>query len=125
MHLWDDLRFGLRMMAKNPGVAAVSVVTLALGIGVNATLLTLTNAVLFKAFPFDQGDQIVYLGTRNTNRTERFGAISYPDFRDWRERAKSFDGMAAMTGLRVNLSDRTGLPESYQGTRISSNGFPL
>ena len=121
----EDVRFGLRTMLKNPGVSLVSVLTLALGIGVNATVFTLSNAVLFKGFPFDQSDRILYLGERNVNRDQRFGAVSYPDFRDWRDRAKSFVGMAAVSGLRVNLSDGNGLPESYQGAQISANGFRL
>jgi predicted permease len=125
MRWLEEVRFGLRTMLKNPGVSLVSALTLALGIGVNATVFTLSNAVLFKGFPFDQSDRILYLGERNVNRDQRFGAVSYPDFRDWRDRAKSFVGMAAVSGLRVNLSDGNGLPESYQGAQISANGFRL
>src|SRR5215472_5698378 len=101
MRFLEDLRFGVRTMAKHPGVSLVSVVTLAVGIGVNATVFSLSNAVFFKGFPFDNSDRILYLGTRNTNRNQRFGPVSYPDFRDWRDRARSFTGMAAVTGLRV------------------------
>jgi predicted permease len=121
----EDVRFGMRTMAMNPGVSLVSLMTLAVGIGVNATVFSLSNAVFFKGFPFDNSDRILYMGTRNTNRNQRFGPVSYPDFRDWRDRARSFTGMAAVTGLRVNLSDRAALPESYQGAQMSANGFRL
>ncbi|MBV8905301.1 MAG: ABC transporter permease [Acidobacteriia bacterium] len=125
MRLFEDVRFGLRTMAKTPTVTLVSVLTLALGIGVNATVFALTNAVLFKGFPFDRSDRIVYMGERNTTRNQRFGAVSYPDFRDWQARAKSFKGLAAANGIRATLSDQAAPPESYQATQISANGFRL
>jgi hypothetical protein len=53
MHLLKDLRFGFRSLVRSPGLTLVALVALALGIGVNATVFTLTNAVLFKGFPFD------------------------------------------------------------------------
>src|SRR5215472_5807324 len=125
MRSFGDVRFGLRTMAKSPTVTTVSALTLAMGIGVNATVFTLSNAVLFRGFPFDQSDRILYLGERNTTRNQRIGGASYPDFCDWRARAKSFEGMGAANGMRATISDQTGLPESYQATQISANLFRL
>jgi putative ABC transport system permease protein len=125
MRFLDDVRFGLRTMAKSPAVTIVSVLTLGIGIGVNATVFTLSNAVLLKGFPFDRNDRVLYMGERDTTRAQRFGAVSYPDFRDWRARVKSFEGLAAATGMRATLSDQSAPPESYQATRISANGFRL
>ena len=65
-------------------MTVVSVLTLALGIGVNASVFTLPNPVLFKGFPFDKSDRILYMGERNTTRSQRYGPVSYPDLRDWR-----------------------------------------
>ena len=104
MRVFEDIRFGIRTLAKSPSVTIVSVLTLALGIGVNATVFTLSNAVLFKGFPFDNSDRILYLGEHNATRNQRYGPVSYPDLRDWRARVKSFAGLAAANGFRVNLS---------------------
>ena len=125
MRFFEDVRFGLRTMARSLTVTTVSMLTLAMGIGVNATVFTLSNAVLFRGFPFDQSDRILYLGERNTTRNQRIGGASYPDFREWQARAKSFEGMGAANGMRATISDQTGLPESYQATQISANLFRL
>ena len=125
MRGFEDIRFGMRTLAKSPSMTIVSVLTLALGIGVNATVFTLSNAVLFKGFPFDKSDRILYMGERNTTRSQRYGPVSYPDLRDWRARVTSFTGLAASNGFRVNLSDQNGVPESYQGAQITANLFRL
>jgi hypothetical protein len=61
--LIQDMRFGVRTLAKNPGFTAVAVTALALGIGANATVFSMVNAVLFKSLPFDQNDRILYLSS--------------------------------------------------------------
>src|SRR5580704_5554118 len=96
--LWMDLRFGLRMLAKTPAFTAVAIAILALGIGVNATVFTLTNGALFKGLPFDKSDRILYLMARDTTRNNQPTGVSYPDFRDWRAQAKSYEGLAAFDG---------------------------
>src|SRR5271170_774227 len=99
----NDVRFSFRMLAKNPGFTAVAVATLAVGIGVNAAVFTVTNAVLFRGFPHvDPNNRLLYISTR--------AGVSYPDFEDWRAQAKSFRGMAAVAngGLRFILSDGSG-----------------
>jgi putative ABC transport system permease protein len=126
MRILEDVRFGLRAMAKSPVVTIVSVLTLGLGIGVNATVFTLSNTVLFKGFPFDKSDRILYLGERNTTRQQqRFGPVSNPDFRDWRAHIQTFEGLAAAVGMRATISDQAAPPESYQVTRITTNAFRL
>jgi hypothetical protein len=107
--LWRDLRYALRILAKSPGYTAVVLLALTLGIGANAIVFTLTNAMFFKGFPFDRNDRVVYMGTRNLGQTGRytsqFGPVSYPDFRDWRAQAKSLTGIAAATFEEYSLSD--------------------
>jgi putative ABC transport system permease protein len=126
MTLLHDIRFALRTLVKSPGFTAVAVTALALGIGANATVFTLTNAILFKGFPFDHSDRILYLNTKDSSRAaNQFSGISFPDFRDWREQTKSFEGLAAWTGERISISDKNGLPETFQASRISANAFRL
>src|SRR5260370_27805585 len=98
------------MFRHSPGFTAVAVTTLALGIGVNAAVFRLTNAVLFKGFPsVVRNDRILYIDSR---KTERGCCLSYPDFEDWRAQATSFEGMAIADGLDLTLSDKTGLLET-------------
>jgi predicted permease len=123
--IWQDFKFGLRTLAKSPGFTAVAVLTLALGVGVNATVFTLANGVLFKGFPFENADRILYIMVKNPNKAEQFIGVSLPDFRDWRAQAKSFVGMSAWTGGPASLSDKSGFPETFRMTRMSANAFAL
>src|SRR5580658_4469482 len=102
MALFEDVRYGLRTMAKNPGFTAIAVAALALGIGVNATVFAIADGVLFKSMPF-VSDRIVYLSSHNPARGDDGSGVSYPDFRDWRAQAKSFDGLALYNFDQSNL----------------------
>lgn len=88
----NDLRYAIRSLRKSPGFTAVALVTLALGIGVNTTIFSVIEGVLLRPLPYDAPDRIVALW----ELTEQGGAIhvSAPNFRDWKEQARSFDGMA-------------------------------
>lgn len=113
-----DVRYALRQFRQNPGFTAVAVFTLALGIGINATVFTVANAMLFKGFPHvDPDNRLLYISSR--------GTTSYPDFEDWRAQAKSFGDMAVVHtgGLRYRLGDQAGSSELYDATRLSANAF--
>jgi predicted permease len=115
-----DVRYAGRTLRNNPGFTAVAVTTLALGIGVNTAVFTVTNAVLFKGFSnIDRNDRILYLSS-----TEGC-CVSYPDFEDWRAQAKSFNGMAIVHGVEVTLSDKGGFPEYRYATEVSADTFRL
>lgn len=114
-----DLGFGVRNLAKNPGFAAVAVATLAVGIGVNATVFTVANAVLFKGFPLvAKNDRMAYLSNDGC-------CISYPDFEDYRAQAKSFEGLAITHGVSSVFSDGNGIPERLFVTEVSADAFKL
>ncbi|MES1260243.1 MAG: ABC transporter permease, partial [Acidobacteriota bacterium] len=116
--LFRDIRYALRTLRKNPGFTAVAAATLALGIGVNATVFTVTKAALFAGFPLvDRNDRILYLSSG------RGCCVSYPDFEDWRAQAKSFAGMAAVHGALRIVSDKSGFAESYDVTEVSADTF--
>ena len=116
----QDARYALRGMRRSPGFTAVAIVTLALGIGVNATVFTVTDAVLFKGFPLvARNDRLLYIGGQ-------YGCCaSYSDFEDWRAQAKSFVGMAIVHGIQVAFSDKSGFPEFYDATEVSADTFKL
>jgi predicted permease len=121
--LLEDIRYGARTLAKNPGFTVVAVMAMALSIGVNATVFSLSNGVLFKSMPFDRNDRVLYLSTRNVSRSQGRAGVSYPDFRDWKAQATSFEELAAYSGMGVNYSDKTGLPELYNASQMTANSF--
>ncbi|HUA82834.1 MAG TPA: ABC transporter permease [Bryobacteraceae bacterium] len=114
-----DVRSGFRTLVKNPGFTVVAVTMLAVGIGVNATVFTVTDAVLFKGFPLvARNDRLVYISGGGC-------CISYPDFEDYRDQVKSFQGMAITHGIGVVLSDANGFPENLSVTEVSADTFRL
>src|SRR5579871_1844965 len=120
MDLPGDIRLSFRTLVKNPGFTVVAVMTLALGIGVNAAFFTVTNAVLFKGFPLvERNDRLVYV--------EEGGGccISYPDFEDYRAQAKSFVGMAIVHGVSFALNDTSGFAENLDGNENSAEVFKV
>ena len=107
-NLLHDLRYGLRMLARNPGIAAVMVVTLGLGIGVNTAIFSLLDAVLNLRFPIKDQDQIVNLWTSNNSLGGR-NSLSIPDFLDYRQQNRVFEDLAAYSGETFQLPTRLGL----------------
>jgi len=124
MSLLQDLKFAVRLMVKERWFTAVAVVALALGIGANATVFTFVNAVLIRGLPFDDPDRIMSIAERDMARGRDL-AVSYPNFRDWREAQRSFVDLAAFNGTTLNVSDEGRAPERYSGPYISANAFKL
>jgi predicted permease len=120
--LLQDLRYGFRMLAKNPLFTAVAVVTLALGIGVNTALFSIINGVLLSPLPFPEPDKLVTLHENKPNFEG--GSVSYPNFRDWQ---KDNDTFSAMAVARIYAFSLVGIGEAEQvpGEFISSDFFPV
>ena len=103
MNFLGDIRFGLRTLVKNPGFTAVAVAMLALGIGVNATVFTVTNAVLFKGFPLvEQNDRLVYITPKDST-----AASPIPIFWTIGRRRSPSTGWRLSTVSANRLSDET------------------
>jgi putative ABC transport system permease protein len=100
--MFQDLKFGLRWLRKNPGFAALAVLTLAVGIGVNTAMFSVVNAVLLRPLPFPEADRIVWMAETGPEIKDRW--ISYPNFRDWRTRNQSFEAMSTFRGWSVNIT---------------------
>ncbi len=115
-----DVGYAARSLRRNPGFTAVAVMTLALGIGVNATVFTVTKAALFAGFPLvENNDRVLYLSSGHGC------CVSYPDFEDWRAQARSFTGMAIVYGALRIVTDKSGFAESYYATEVSADTFQV
>ena len=119
---WQDLRYAVRMMGKNLSVTAIVVVVLALGIGANAAIFSVVNAVLLRPLPYADPDKLVRLSEDSPNVPQM--SISYPNFLDWREQNKVFSGIAAMQFRSLNLTG-TDEPERLAGRGVSAEFFDL
>ncbi|HEX8144511.1 MAG TPA: ABC transporter permease [Pyrinomonadaceae bacterium] len=122
--LWQDLRYGARTLLKRPGFTLVAVLTLALGIGANAAIFTVVNAVLLRPLPYQQPEQLVRIGGSNLQKGTTLGTFSPQDFYDWRARNTVFESMAAYDGWSPSLTG-TGEPERLAAGRVSASFFDV
>lgn len=121
--LTRDIRYALRGLRRAPGFTAVAVATLALGIGVNATIFSMVNAVLFRPLPVRAPSELVNVyGHTVTSSTH--DAISYPNYLDYRAQSKTLDGLLAHTNFFANLSI-DGSSELVVGEIVSDNYFQV
>ena len=122
---WQDVKYGVRMLARNPAFTLVMVTALALGIGVNTTVFTLVNAVLFRGLPFERADRVMYLTSNDPAKNRTDLTVSYPDLRDWRAQTKSFQGLGGFSDTPMVITDGTAAAERYDGYRMTANMFSL
>jgi putative ABC transport system permease protein len=116
--LWQDIRYGLRLIRKNPGFSAVVVLTLAIGIGANTAIFSVVNAVMLRSLPFKDPDRLVRLNESNPERGWPIFSVSHPNFLDWRERNQTFDALAATSGISPNVGT-AGQIEVVRGSAVT------
>src|ERR1700728_2127610 len=122
--LLNDIRYGIRMLMKNPGFAIIAVLTLALGIGANTAIFSVVNAELLRPLPFRDSGRLARVAATNSRIHSSNGSTSYPDFADWRAQNKVFEKMAAYTNTTFTLS---GLekPAHLEGASVSADLFEM
>jgi putative ABC transport system permease protein len=116
-----DARYAVRLLMRAPGFTAAAVATLALGIGANAAIFSVLNAVVLRPLPYADPARIVMIGERGSNGA---GNVGYTTFLDWRDRSHGFEGMALVRSWTATLV-ANGEPERVPAMRVSSNFFRL
>jgi putative ABC transport system permease protein len=120
----QDVRYGLRVLAKNRGFTAVAVVTLALGIGANSAIFSVVNAVLLRPLPFPDSERIVSFAGVNPSKGVTDSNMSVPDFADWRAQGQAFEQVAGFVagGALLVAGEEA---ERVRGTSVTGDFFPL
>ncbi|HEX8476059.1 MAG TPA: ABC transporter permease [Pyrinomonadaceae bacterium] len=119
--LWQDLRYGMRMLWKSPGFLAAAVLCLGLGIGATTVVFSIVNAMLLRPLPYHEPERLMAVNefqTRQGYDTE----VSYPNFIDWRKQSSVFEGIAVYDDRDLALTGE-GEPERIDGQTVSANLF--
>ncbi len=118
--LWQDLRYGLRMLLQHPSVTVIAVVTLALGIGANTAIFSVVNAVLLRPLPYPNADRLVAVAETSLESPDI--SVAYPDYLDWRAQQTVFEEMSARmpTGGIISGANE---PERVLGRHVTSSFF--
>jgi putative ABC transport system permease protein len=122
--LLQDLRYGARMLFKQPSFSLIAVVTLALGIGANTAIFSVVNAVLLRPLPYAEPAALVALWESNKQRPESRNSIAYPNFFDWRAQSQSFERMASYYTNNFALTD-VATPVNLRSAVVSTELFPV
>src|SRR5438445_282245 len=125
-HLIQDLRYGARMLRKNPGFTTVAVLTLALGIGANTSIFSFVNAILLRPLPYKDADRLVIIYENYPANGWFKNAVAAPLLEVWRKQSRVFEGLGARgySGISLSLTS-LGSPEILSGWRVSANVFGL
>ncbi len=118
-NLWRDLKYGFRMLWKNPAYTLIAVLTLALGIGANTAVFSVVNSLLLRPLPFPDSERIAYVWSSNERASEE-SSLSPHNFTDLRTRSQSFDGHSAFRYTSFALTGN-GMPESLSGVTASAD----
>jgi putative ABC transport system permease protein len=119
--LLSDIRYAFRMIAKQPGFAALAILAFALGIGANTAIFSVVNAVLLRPLPYPQSQELINI--REKTPTFPGGSVSYPNFLDWRAAQHTFTDLALFRRESYNVSTPKGgnAPERIAGGRVMFN----
>src|SRR5258708_3518074 len=121
--LIKDIRHGLRSLLKRPGFAAITVITLALGIGANTAIFSLTNAVLLRTLPVKHPEQLVFLEQSGEQGSKRSSNLTYADLEYLREHNRVLDGVCSFSYTKRIDASIAGSAEVVEGQLVSGGFF--
>ena len=101
--MWQDLRYGVRMLVKSPGFTFVAIIALALGISANTAIFSVVNAVLLRTLPYEHAERLVKVYGASPQEPESRAPLSYPDFLDYKTQAANFEYFAAYQQIGTSL----------------------
>lgn len=119
--LWQDLRYGVRMLWQSPGFTIVALLALTLGIGANSAIFSVVNSVLLRPLDYEESENLLILSERS--QVLEGMSISYPNFSDWRDQNQVFEQLAVYRRQSYNLTG-AGDPEYLLGGMVSASLFP-
>ena len=122
--LWQDVRYGARVLTKNPGFTLVAIVTLALGMGASTAIFSVVNSVLLRPLPFSEPDRLVRVWEANPQRGYARNVVNPLNYLDWHDQNRSFVSMAAIVGSSVNLNSGNG-PITEPAYRVTPQFFSV
>ncbi|HEU0122895.1 MAG TPA: ABC transporter permease [Bryobacteraceae bacterium] len=124
--LWDDLRFGVRLLWRHPSFSVLALLTLALGIGANTAVFSIVRAVLLQPLPYRQPEQLFWFGGREARFGAESSGVSIPDLLDVRRESRTLADTAAYSFFAEKLVvTGTGEPEQVDGMRVTANFFDV
>jgi len=123
MELFRDIRHAARLLVKNRWFTVVAIVVLALGIGANNAVFTIVNAILLRNLPVPKPEQVMFLGTQDTQG--RTLGVSLRDFEDWRAASRTFAGMSFLFNGAFNVGNEGLTPDQVPGAYVSANLFKM
>ena len=120
----QDLKYALRTMKRSPGFTGAAAATLALGIGAATAIFSVVNGVLLRPLPYPEPDRLVRVWEGTTKSKGSRNVVNAWNFLDWRERNRSFEGIAAVQSLTTNVTIN-GEPVALPGMQVSANFFSI
>ena len=119
-----DIRFALRTLRQNPAFAATAIISIALAIGANSAIFSLADGLLLRPLPIQDASRVV--GIRARTPTGNFGNLSYPDFVDFRDKSRSFEGLIAYDLVPAGFATNADMqPQLKTGYLVSGNFFSV
>jgi putative ABC transport system permease protein len=121
-NLWQDIKYGIRILGRKPGFTITAVITLALGIGVNSAIFSAINAILLRPLPYKEPERLVQIWERNLKSESLTNSVSPLNFLDWQKQSQSFEEMAGYNIWLPTLMDDS-RPEEIPGSTVTANFF--
>src|SRR5580698_5509876 len=121
-NIWQDVRYGIRMLASKPGFTAAAVLVLALGIGANSAVFNIINAFVLKPIHIEKPDEVAGLYSRDTKHPDTYRAFSYPNYVDIRNNNQAFSSLAAINAAMIGIQEGDNTRRTFSMI-VSSNYF--